>query len=200
MTFQEMQNAVLTDRFAEAKRADAKRWINHRAGRLWASEPWTFKLGIVTLSASAAATSVSMGTLQRVFSLRDSTVSPDYSGMEAFRPEDFYAYATRTSNVPNGFTVINNTVYFDTPLSSARTFTVVGELKYTQLTSDGSTSPFPEEFHETIVHGARSEGLREENDPTWQGAEEDYRAGVEDMKAAYLTSVRISNAAYPGWP
>lgn len=195
-----MQNKVLTDRFAESKRADAKIWINHRGGRLWAQEPWVFKLTTLTLSVASGASTASMGTLQRLISLRDSSVSPDYTGVDALRPEDFYAYASRTSNVPSGYTVIGTTIYFDTPLSSARTFQVVGELKWVDLSGDSEESLFPDEFDFTIVHGARSEGLREENDPTWQGAEEDYRAGVDDLKKSYLVSVRNYQAAYPGWP
>lgn len=194
-----MQSAVLTDRFGEQKRADAKRWINHRAGRLWASEPWVFKLGIETISVSAGATTAAM-PLQRIFSLRDSTISPDYTEMSAFRPEDFYAYATRTTNVPYGYSVVGNTIYFDRPLASDRTFVLVGEVNYTDLSADDDVSPFPTEFHYTLVHGARSEGLREENDPTWQGAEEDYKAGVDDMRSAYMVSVRNYDTAWPSWP
>ena len=195
-----MQDKVLTDRFDESKRSDAKQWLNHRAGRLWAQQPWTFKLGIVTLNVSQGAFSASMGTLQRILSLRDSTISPDYTAMRAIRPEDYHAYATQTSNVPYGFTVIGNTVYFERPLSSARTFVVVGELKYVDLVNDSDVSDFPEEFHFTLVHGARSEGLREENDPTWEGAEEDYKAGIEDLKQSYLVSVRNYDRSYPSWP
>lgn len=190
----------MEERFDEIKRADIKRWINYRYGRIWAPDPWSFKLTTQQLTVNAGASSASLGTLQKIISLRDETTSPLYTSMDAFRPEDFYAYATRTQNVPYGYTVIGSNVYFDAPSLSARTMRVVGELKFVSLVNDTDTPLIPEEFHMILVHGAASEGLRIENDPSWQGAEEDFRAALMDMKASYLVVVRQGGNAYPAWP
>lgn len=200
MNFLELQNFVLSDRFDETQRNDVKKWLNHRYGRIWAQEAWTFKYTIATISTAINDTSAAATGLQRIHSLWDSSVSPGYTGMDAIRPEDFYGWATRSPQIPAGYTVIGSTVYFDRPMSSARTFTAVGELAFDRLVDDADTPLLPEEFHETLGHGAISEGLRLEQDPTWQAAEEDFKAGIEDMKKAYLTSVRVYADVYPAWP
>jgi len=200
MTFEEIQDAVLSDRFGESKRADAKRWINHRYGRMWAQEPWNFKISVASYSLAQNATTASLGSFQRVIAVFDDTISPLYRPVEAMRPADFYSWATRSAGIPVGFTVIGDNIRFDAPASSARTYTVIGELEFTELVNDSDVPLIPAEFHQTLVHGAISEGLRLENDPTWQAAEEDFRAGVEDMKKGYLTPVRNFVSAYPAWP
>lgn len=200
MTFKQLQDAVLLDRFGETKRADAKRWINYRYGRLWSTEDWAFKRAIADVAVSNAASSVSIGNFQRIYGLWDASISPLFPKMESFRPEDFYGESTLSAGTPYGFTIIGNTIYFDRPASGAKTYKAVGELKFTELVNDGDIPLIPSEFHQTIVSGAQAQGLREENDPTWNALEADFQAGVTDMKAGYLTQVRTYGDAYPDWP
>lgn len=200
MTFLESVNEILTDRFSEAKRTAAKRAYNTRYGRIWAQEPWSFKLGFATYAVSAGASSVALNTLQRIHSFKDISTSPTYLDMDAERPEDHLNHASGTSTIPSGFTVINNTVYFDNPLSSARTFKAMGELKFVPLVADGDVPLLPEEFHQTPIHGAISDLLRLENDPSWNAAEQDYQAGIQDMRKSYLSQVLLPVSVSPAWP
>lgn len=200
MNFVELQDAALSDRFSESKRTDAKRWINYRYGRLWSKEPWTFKLAVASYTLGSGQSTVALGNFLRIVSVWDDTTTPGYSEMDAIRPQDLYDNATRTSGTPIGFTVIGDNIRFLAPASSQRTYTVLGELKFQLLVDDSDEPLIPEEFHQVLVHGAISEGLRLENDPTWQAAEEDYKVGYEDMKGSYLTPVTNFMSSWPSWP
>lgn len=195
-----MQDVVLHDRFDESQRSNAKEWINFRYARLWAKENWTFKQTTTTVSVALDGSSAPLGGLKRVFAVYDQTVSPLYNEVPGIQPSEFYGDATRTSGIPVGFTVIGDNIIFDSPVSSGRTYLVFGELEFTELSADSDEPLVPAEFHRVITHGAISEGLRQENDPTWQAAEEDYKNGYEDMKGSYLTSVIPYRGAYPSWP
>lgn len=189
----------MSDRFDETKREEAKDWINSRYGRVWAQEAWTFKLQSFSLSLAQGAQSTALTGIQRVHSVWDA-VSPSYWTMNPKRPEDFHYFATLSGGIPAEYTVLNGTLHLSHPASSARTYTVIGEAAFEPLVDDGDEPLLPEEFHYMLVHGAASEGLRLENDPTWQGFEQDYQANLADMKNAYLTSVRMYGDAAPSWP
>lgn len=201
MTFLESVNFILSDRFGEGKRSDAKRWYNFAYGRIWGLEPWSFKLASQEIAVSANASSVSLGNFVRVFDIRDaSSEYTSYPELDKFRPEEIYRHFSESGGYPRGVSVINNTIYLDRPASSARTLRVVGELKFTELVNDGDLPLLPSEFHIAPCHGAISQGLRLENDQTWQGAEQDYRASIEDMKKQYLGQQALAVTEAPAWP
>ncbi len=204
ITFKEIQDAVLSDRFSEAKRADAKRWINYRYARIWAQEGWSFKMVLANPSIASGASSATLASLglHRIESVWDSTTLGGGYNREIFadRPEDFHRYATTVGGRGYGFTVIGDTLLLDRPVTAATSLIVYGEKVFTPLVNDSDVPLIPEGFHDILVHGGSSEGLRNENDPTWQGFEQDYNAGLLDLKAGYLTAVRTAGDAYPAWP
>ncbi len=203
MTFKELQDAVLSDRFSEAKRADAKRWINYRYARIWAQETWPFKMVAVTPSVAAGAKTLSLATLglQRIEGVWDSSSQGTTNRVYlADRPEDFYNWTSTVSGRGYGFTTIGDTLILDRPASVTTTMLILGESEFIPLSADGDVPLIPAGFHNLLVHGGTSEGLREENDPTWQGFEQDYQAGLVDLKAGYLTAVRSAQDSFPAWP
>lgn len=203
MEFVDIQDEVKSDRFSEDKRENIKRWINYRYGRLWAQEPWSFKLDSVSATLAASADSVSLDALglQRILSVWDaSTFSNTYREQFADRPEDFHKWASRQDGRGYSFTVLGGELVFDRPMLASTDIVVVGEIKFSFLVADDDTPLLPEEFHYMLVHGAASEGLRLENDPTWQGFEQDWQAGIIDLQKGYLTAVRSYGDSYPAWP
>jgi hypothetical protein len=139
--------------------------------------------------------------LQRIISVWDATTFGT-SNRELFaeRPEDFHRYAVSAGGRNYGFTVIGDTLVLDRPVNTATDLIVVGEQKFQRLVNDTDVPLIPEEFHDLLTYGAASDGLRNENDPTWNGFEQDYIAGLEDMKKGYLTAVHNYTDAYPAWP
>lgn len=200
MTFLESIDEILSDRFAESKRASAKRWYNHRYGRLWAQEPWTFKMGVVDFTLGAGDQTVSLGTLQRVHAIKNHTYAPSYSDIDMLRPEDYLDAISDTGGVPYGLTIINNVIRFDRPYTTGGSFRAIGELKFVPLVADADVPLLPEEFHMAPVHGAISEGLRLENDPSWEAAEADFQSSIQDMRKSYLLQALNTKDAVPAWP
>lgn len=198
MTFLEIVNEVLFDRFSEARRPSIKRYVNARYGRIWAQESWSFKRAVVSTSTSSQTLSLDTLGLQRVEAVF--RVNGNFwRSVGAVRPEDYYDWATAVGGSPIGFTVIGDTLHLDRSPSSTETLYILGELEFTPLVNDGDVPLIPEEFHMMIVHGAASEALRMENDPTWQGFEQDYQAYLNDLRLGYLTAVRTYGDSYPAW-
>lgn len=198
MTFQEIVNEVLFDRFAETRRASVERYVNSRYGRVWAQEPWTFKRIAVSTSMSDSDVTLEELGLQRIEGVWQTRGNYNYD-MFPNRPEDFFFWVSEVGGVPYNYTVYGDTLHLERSPSSTTDFVVLGEKKFVPLEDDGDVPLIPEEFHMMLVHGAASEGLRMENDPTWQGFEQDYQAYLQDMKLSYLTAVRNFGDAYPAW-
>lgn len=200
MTFLEIVDEVLFDRFSEARRNSVKRYVNARYGRVWAQEPWTFKRDVANTSVASGVSSVSLSSIgmQRVEGVW--RVSGNYNyDIAAGRPEDFFDWVSAVGGTPYDFTVYGDSIQLDRSPSSTTDIVVLGELAFTALVNDGDVPLLPEEFHMMLVHGAASEALRMENDPTWQGFEQDYLGYLQDMKLGYLTAVRNYGDAYPSW-
>ena len=200
MNFLEIVNEVLFDRFSEQRRESIKRYVNSRYGRVWAQEAWSFKRVVVPTTIAAGVTSVSLADLglQRVESIHR-VDGNYYRDVEGLRPEDFYDYVTTVNGSPMGFTIYGDTVHIDRSYSSDQNLVVLGEAIFVPMVNDSDEPAMPEEFHMMLVHGAASEALRMENDPTWQGFEQDYQAYLNDMKLGYLSAVRNYTDAYPAW-
>lgn len=202
MTFLELQNATMNDRFTETQRAEIKDWINSRYGRVWAQDSWSFKITSTLTSIAASATTISLASLnlQRVESVWDSTYGAYNVEIDPLRPEKFYQYTATYSGYPMNYTVINGNIVFDRPASQTRSIIIVGEQRWTRMTADGDIPALPDEFHFMLVHGASSEGLRLQNDPTWKDFEDDFQRYLVDMRASYLAPVRTFGDAMPSWP
>lgn len=203
MNFLELQNFVLSDRFSESKRDEAKLWINSRYGRMWNVEPWTFKFATEAVTLDQGEFSAPLLYINRIYSVKQSTGSSYDEPILARRPEQAHGSGyiqTNLPGTPNSFTVVQNSLIFNRPASASLTFNVYGEQKFTPLSGDTDIPAIPEEFHVTLAHGAMSEGLRLEADPAWEGAEQDYQAGIDNMKKSYLTNAVTYYDSYPGWP
>lgn len=201
MNFAQIQDEVLSNRFDQSQRPNAKNWINYRYGRLWSMENWSFKYQVGTLNVAGNATSVARGTIGDIVGLWDTTVAPSYAAMQPTRAEDLWnLFRSTQTGAPYNFTVVGDTIYFERPMDQARSFYVLSTIPFTALVNDGDTPLIPVEFHEVIVAGAASHGLRLEDDPAWQGFEQDWQSGIQDMRAGYLTHMRTAWDTYPDWP
>jgi len=199
MNFLELQNEVISDRFDEGRRDSIKSWINYRYGRIWAAADWTFKLQTDLLSVDQGSQNISRGTRGDILSISDGTYGTGFDPMYAYRPEEFFDKSVQTAARPIGYTIIGDLIWFNAPLDVTRSYRVMSETKFVLLSADSDIPAIPEEFHYMLVHAAASEGLLKENDPSWQGEEQQYEAALDGMKEEYL-----SNAVYydhlPSWP
>lgn len=201
MNFLGIQDEVISNRFDPGQRPQVKNWINYRYGRLWGMENWTFKYQITTLAVPGNASSVARGTIGDIVRIWDTTVAPGYAPMRPLRPEDLWdAGSTTQTGAPYDYTMVGNTIYFERPMNANRSFYVLSTLPFAALVNDSDIPLIPTEFHSLLSSGATATGLMRENDPAAQAFEQDWERGIQDLKAAYLTSLRTANDTYPDWP
>lgn len=201
MTFLEIQNAAMNDRFNESQRADVKNWINFRYGRIWAQDAWNFKLITVTTTLPLSSNIVSLSALgiQRVVAVWDGSFGSYQVPITSARPEDFFNFTSTSAGYPVDFTVVGTNIVFNRPASGARNLTILGEAIWAPLSADGDVPLLPSEFHFVLVQGASAEGLRLQNDPTWRDFEADSDKTIAEMRIGYLTAVKTYQDAYPAW-
>ncbi len=191
MTFKEIQDAVLSDRFDESQRGDAKHWVNHRYAWIWALEEWNFQYGtddVTVTSGSQAVTGVT-SDLAAVLTLQRSDGTP----LVPLSPADFYGhyYGSTQTGSPEAFTVVNGAVMVGpTSNETATTYRLVYEKEPTLLVADNDVPAIPAGFHFALVHGGAAEGLKLQNDPTFQAFEQDFQASITAMRRKYLSNVR----------
>lgn len=199
MNFLEIQNLVLADRFDESKRAAAKVWINSRYGRIWNSEPWTFKFQQNGFVLNPGESNHLRGTIGDITSLFMDTGTSFYTPLTLIRPEDFFQNVSLTAGDPGSYSVIGDAIYFDTKMATTRTFFAVSEKVFVPLVADGDIPLIPEEYQVALIHGASAEGCVWENDPSAELFEKKYQEVLDDMKKAFLSSGLYVDA-FPPWP
>lgn len=187
MTFKQLQDAVKADRFRESQRGDIMDWLNYRYAWLWDAAEWTFKRAKTTVTVTANSSTVSnlpadLGTVRKL-RLSDGT-RINYMDPDDF--DDLYFGQTATDK-PQYFTIVDGDLSVG-PISSV-TDTGCGlfyDKSITLMAADSDTPAFPAEMHFALVHGASAEGLKLQNDFTWQAFEQDWSAAIQTMKAKFL--------------
>lgn len=200
MRFVDIVDQVIFDRFGEGKRARAKGWVNFRQQWIWSLEEWTFR--DATDDVSVASGSQIVGSLPADFLIARALFSSDGSPLEpVLDHRDFYAaYFNNTAPVtgtPEAFTVIGNSILVG-PASSvnASDYKLVYERECTELVDDDDVPAIPLGFHLMLVHGGAAEGLKLQQDPTWESFEQDFSAAIDVMRQDYLLPIRGAPQQY----
>lgn len=204
MTFLQLQNAVMNDRFDESQRGDVQNWINAKYWEVWTLEEWTFRYGTDLVSVTTGSQTVGSlpADLENVRSLQRG----DGESVDSMDPTDFQ----RTYNdprapwtgLPEAYTVINGVVSVG-PASSetAADYLMVYEKEYTKLVADGDIPLLPAGSHEALlVFGPSSLGLKLQNDFTWQFFDQTYQSGLDVLRRGYLRDRRDSYQSYAADP
>lgn len=196
MKFVDLQNAVLSDRFKEAQRSDAKNWINHRYGWMWTLEPWTFRTrsSTQTITGSSLSAPASLGPIRAV-------ILSDGTRLAYLEPTVFFDRYTAgaSASSPEAYTVLGGAVFVGPAVTGTLGgVTVIDDQQVTLLSGDNDVPATPQEFHFALVHGGAAEGLKLQNDPTWLAFEQDFQASIAAMRASYLEEQR-DLASAPSW-
>jgi hypothetical protein len=203
MTFLQLQNAVMSDRFDEPQRGDVKTWLNSAYWQLWTLEEWTFRYRTTNVTVTVGSKNVTgapsnLGVI-RSFSRRDGELITPLTQTEY---ERLYYDQTQTwTGYPCHYTVINGSVLVG-PASSetASDYLIVDERAYTSLANDGDTAAIPEGSELALVFKASATGLKLQNDYTWQFHEQDYQEQLDALRRGYLVDRRDQNASYAADP
>lgn len=201
MTFKEIQDAVLTRRFKETQRADAKTWINHRYWWIWALEDWTFTEGEALISTTAGSMTLS-GLPTDIRTVR-ALLRQDGEPLKYLPWDDFYRtyYGTGTApSAPQHWTRVAGTYYVGPAADiTSAAYKLVYRKEYTKLVADGDIPALPEGSHLALVHGGGAEGRKLESDPMYLAFDQDFNATVDILRVNYLVDQRGDNRQWPAY-
>ncbi len=201
MTYKEIQDAVILDRFNESQRAAIKFAINSRYGRMWALEPWSFKRALVSYTMPLSASTVTLAALglQKVESIH-TDLPASFTRLYADRPEMALDWSDTTGGHSYAFTLIGDSIRLDRPSLTSNDLQILGQLKWSKLVNDADVPLIPEEYHFALVPGAAADMLLRESDPSWQGEEKSFNDQVAEMRLSYMSNQTMARSAYPAWP
>lgn len=196
MSYVQIQNAVLADGFAEAKRSDAKNWIQFRHAWLWDLEEWTFRFGTATVTFTSGSQTVAglPSDFKTALGLYTSTGDP-------VRPirdirEFLNAYNANLQNgsgTPEAFTVVGETMLVG-PAGDGTSGLLLYEKSKPALVNDTDTTGLPDGYDLALVHGGKAEGFKLANVPLWSGFDDDFTAAANALRRNYLNSIRGDSA------
>lgn len=203
LTFKDIQDAVKSDRFDEEQRGDIKKWINFRYWWLWHLEEWTFRYatGLVTVTAGSNVVTGLPSDFLVALSLQRADGAPlQYMGPASFQ-RGFYDTTTVQTGKPEAYTVIGGTIYVGpTSNETSSAYKLVYEREFTELVGDNDVPALPSGAHFGLVHGGAAEGLKLQNDPTWQAFETDFNSVITILRRGYLVDQRDRSGSYPADP
>lgn len=204
MTFKEITDAVLAGRFKESQRTDAKRWVNSRLAWLWDLEQWTFTEGAADVAVTDGSKAVS--GLPADFASAIGLFRADGAELAPLERHDYeQRYRAAAAGAPEAFTVFGAgaaapTVLVGPPSNeTSASYRLLYEKRATLLVADGDVPGIPEEHHFGLVHGARADGMKLQNDPTWQSVEQNFMATIDTMRRKWLNPMRGMHRQVPAY-
>lgn len=203
MTFRQVVDAVLADRFKESQRADAKQWVNFRLGWFFDMEDWTFTYGTDDVTVTSGSQTVS--SLPDDFHAALSLLASDGTPLRGISDhaefyERYYNNESPESGTPEAYTVIGGTILVGPTSDETETdYKLVYKKACTLLSADGDIPAIPTELHFALVHGGAAEGLKLQNDPTWQSFEQDFQAAIQVARRKYLNDLPGAVEQFPAY-
>lgn len=191
MTFKEIQDMAMADRFGETRRTDMKQWINYVGGLIWDADDWTFRTGTKTVQTDATGT---ITNLPADFGETKALFLSDGTRLTAMHDEtDFYARyfgtaASVAANQPEAYTVIGGSLLVG-PFAAVTGMLLIYQKDWTVLVADSDVPALPLETHVGLAMGASKWGLALKSDPSWLGLDSAIPEVMGTLRANYLTSV-----------
>lgn len=210
MTRKEIVDEVLGTRFDDpGQRPRAERWVNQRYQEVWAAADWPFKFVSPEAFTVDSATPTLPATLLTPRRLFDDQGNP----VHELTPEEFWQVYEGSSSTgrPDSWMFHGGVLHLAPTPDQSYPFTLAhyrrlchrneqDEVVVGPMSADDDRPLWAEEQygHDFLVDGAISIGLRRENDPSWDGAESAFTAGLAGMLSELIGSDQGSNRAYGG--
>ena len=206
MTFQEIYTEILAARFKSSQTAAIKRWVNLREAQIWAAAEWPWKIvGPTALTITAADNTPTLPTdlFTPLAVYDDLGNSLSYSTQREF--DDLYLQQSidNVQNRPSAFKWNNGVLTlsavpdasYSFQISYLRTqshFATGGAVTSGPMVADSDYPLFDSSWHEILVLGGMSTGLKIENDPTWESLESEFGLMLNSMGDYYLPAVSVA--------
>lgn len=194
MTFVEIVNAVLADAFAEARRTDAKRWVNFRLAWIWDVGDWTFADGTdaVTVTAGSQVVTGVASDIAVVYGMWRSDGTP-LLPIEKYADfaNAYVGTGNATTGLPEAYTVLGTSIFVGPTSSETNSNYLLAYQKApTLLVNDSDTPGIPAGYHIALVHGGKAEGFKLTNVPLAAAFDADFQAAITAMQHKYLDANR----------
>lgn len=202
MTFVDIVNATLAGAFAETYRTQAKRWVNARQAKLVDLAAWNFRYAtdLVTATAGSSALTGIASDVAIVLSLQrdDGVVLTPIEDVREFQRR-YYDAAFTPVGTPEAFTVIGGGVQVGPqPVVTSALYELTYQRAATEMVADTDVPIIPWQYHNTLVMGAKAEGMRTLGIPLWGEFEEAWANDIAAMERSYLTTVRQAGEPFSG--
>jgi hypothetical protein len=203
VTFKQLQDATLADAFAEAKRSNAKDWLNFRLTWIFDSADWTFTK--TTSPVTVTANSQVVTAMPADFAVATGLWNAEGVPLDPIQDyADFASLYVGTSNVtsgkPEAYTVVGTSVFVGpTSSETSAAYLLAYERAPTLLVNDGDVPNIPAGYHMALVHGAKAEGFKLSNVPMAGAFEEDFQAAITVMGHKYLVNNRAGHQQVPAY-
>lgn len=199
LSFGDILDNVLLDRFPASVRARARLSVNNRLMHLWNMESWTFKYA--TANPTTSTTSAALDGMPSDFGTVEDLWNENGDRLPDITPREYYdLYLTGGPGTPEAYTVINGQVLIGPAPVSAVTWTMFYEKRLTLLDAETDIPAIPAECHPSLIHGARAELLAAYNDPTASDQEQQWQLDLDAMRRQYLSDVAGEPSRWPSDP
>jgi hypothetical protein len=208
VTYKELQDEVIDFRFNEGRRDIIKRLIDRRYAMVWAAAEWPFKkMPRTALTVGASLTGLTMpADFGRALHLETSAGEP----LKYYPPVEFqdnWDALDSSAGTATDYTVINGTIYVRPYQGAGASFSLAYERRVSHLAdgvtataglmnSDNDTPIWPVEHHYLLVFGAMADGLKLENDNTWEALEDAYDQSIQTMMQDLLPPDHVGTLQY----
>lgn len=198
LTFKEMADYVIGERFDEAQREEVKQVLNVCYGLAFNSQQWDFRHTEATVAVNAGdpvlqSVPVDLGPIEGLVNERGFR-------LEYATPRQFtqYAQGLTTDSEPAIYTRFDNEVRVaPTPSQSSPDWVVAYERRLTYMILDSDTPVWPAEHrYGVLVQGARAQMLAGENDPTYDTPQQYTELSLTACVRDYISDRRFTALQY----
>lgn len=191
-SYLELQNGVL-ERFEEADRAAAKRWLNLVYAWVMGAEEWTFRIATDLVSVTSGSQTVGSvpADLGPVLSFQRADGEPlEWRTPKQFFDAHYDALQPHTAG-PDIYTRIADALLVGPSSDETRSdYQIVYERRITELAADADVPLLPAPYHWMLVPGAQAVGQAGANDPSAALNDQVFARSLDSLRTEYLAPVR----------
>jgi hypothetical protein len=204
LSYKQVQDILVGERFGSGMREEIKRWINLRYAQIWGDSEWPFK----RVWRESWNIQVAPPTMPPAYWKTTRLVSSDGTVLGFLDPDRFDSTYPVGSDggTPAHYTVLNSQIYLGPSTSTASLvhsyerrpchFNSSDVLTPGLMNADDDYPVWPVDWHYALVVGATATGLKMQNDPTWDSLEQEFGSVILSMREDLLPPDQYQNLQY----
>jgi hypothetical protein len=219
VTYKELVDATMFDRWQENKRTAVERWVRLRHAYVFSYADWPFRRrGPEEVTADAGPSlDLTFGISARPATIRGITDDQGDPLQNVERRAFLMEFAENDQGRPWAYSVVDEVtgdpkglgkrIYWGPPNDTTRTMKIsstlrlchlnaAGELVDGNLSSNDDRPIWPEDFDDLLIVGAAATGMKFEADPGWRPLEDDFQRHLTVMVGDISSESGDANPQY----